>query len=89
MFDNEMLAQCIYFGFRIGEISCPTKYFEQASSINFSRSVKYGFGVLATTLKLWLQRLGVVKLRLFSSTGRKLDLSYYEERSAAGAVRAV
>ena len=58
VFDNEMLAQCIFFGFRIGEISCPTKYFEEASSINFRRSVKYGFGVLGTTLKLALQRRG-------------------------------
>src|SRR5712692_4291094 len=47
VFDNEMLAQSIYFGFRIGEVSCPTKYCEEASSINFARSVKYGFGVLA------------------------------------------
>src|SRR5580692_6971352 len=45
VFDNQMLAQCAYFGFRIGEVSCPTKYFEEASSINFSRSVTYGFGV--------------------------------------------
>src|SRR5438128_994195 len=57
VFDNEMLAQCIYFKFRIGEISCPTKYFEEASSINFGGSVRYGFGVLATTIKLVLQRL--------------------------------
>jgi len=46
VFDNQMLAQCVHFGFRIGEVSCPTKYFEEASSINFRRSVKYGFGVL-------------------------------------------
>src|ERR1700720_3586567 len=45
VFDNEMIAQCIIFGYRIGEVSCPTKYFEEASSINFSRSVAYGFGV--------------------------------------------
>ena len=45
-----MLAQSIYFGYRIGEVSCPTKYFKEASSINFTRSVKYGFGVLGTTL---------------------------------------
>ena len=51
VFDNQMLAQCVHFGFRIGEVSCPTKYFEEASSINFRRSVKYGFGVLATTLQ--------------------------------------
>ena len=46
VFDNQMLAQCVHFGFRIGEVSCPTKYFEEASSINFRRSVKYGLGVL-------------------------------------------
>src|ERR1700685_677273 len=65
VFDNEMLAQCIYFGYRIGEVSCPTKYFAEASSINFSRSVKYGFGVLGTTLKCRLQKLGVARYRLF------------------------
>jgi glycosyltransferase involved in cell wall biosynthesis len=80
IFDNEMLAQCIYFGFRIGEISCPTKYFEGASSINFKRSVKYGFGVLWTSVKLVFQCLGVVHLRLFSATGRKPDMNYYQER---------
>jgi len=72
VFDNQILAQCIYFGFRIGEISCPTKYFKEASSINFSRSVKYGFGVLATSAGLALQRLGLAQLRIFSRDGRKL-----------------
>jgi glycosyltransferase involved in cell wall biosynthesis len=80
VFDNEMLAQAIWFGFRLGEVSCPTKYFPEASSINFARSVRYGFGVVATTLKLWLQRLGFIHFRLFSPTSRKLDLSYYQER---------
>ena len=47
-----MIAQAVMFGFKIGEISCPTKYFEEASSINFKRSVKYGLGVLATTAVL-------------------------------------
>lgn len=79
VFDNEVLAQCIFFGYRIGEISCPTKYFEEASSINFRRSVKYGFGVLAITVKLLCQRAGLAHFRLFSRTGRKLDLSYYRE----------
>jgi glycosyltransferase involved in cell wall biosynthesis len=51
VFDNQMLAQCVHFGFRIGEISCPTRYFPEASSINFRRSVKYGFGVLGTALR--------------------------------------
>jgi len=49
VFDNQMIAQAVMFNFRIGEISCPTKYFQEASSINFRRSVKYGFGVLSTT----------------------------------------
>ncbi len=65
VFDNEILAQTVYFGFRIGEISCPTKYFVDASSINFSRSVKYGFGVLATSLKFLLQKWGIGKSSLF------------------------
>jgi glycosyltransferase involved in cell wall biosynthesis len=77
VFDNEMLAQCICFGYRIGELSCPTKYFDEASSINFVRSVKYGFGVLATTLKCWLQRSKIMHYRLFSPEGRKLHLDYY------------
>ncbi|MGA8230033.1 MAG: glycosyltransferase family 2 protein [Candidatus Acidiferrales bacterium] len=81
IFDNQMLAQCIYFGYRIGEVSCPTKYFDEASSINFSRSVKYGFGVLATTLKCRLQKLGLAHYRLFSPTGRKLMLDYYAPSS--------
>jgi glycosyltransferase involved in cell wall biosynthesis len=76
VFDNEMLAQCIFFGCRIGEVSCPTKYFTEASSINFSRSVKYGFGVLSTTLKLRMQKLRLARFRLFSSSGRKL-MPYY------------
>jgi glycosyltransferase involved in cell wall biosynthesis len=59
VFDNQMLAQAVAFNFRIGEISCPTKYFPEASSINFSRSVKYGFGVLATSLEYRAWRHGV------------------------------
>ena len=72
VFDNQMLAQCVMFNFRIGEISCPTRYFDEASSINFRRSVKYGFGVLATTLKFVLQRLGIMRFRIFSPEGKKL-----------------
>lgn len=74
VFDNQMLAQCVAFGFRIGEVSCPTKYFREASSINFRRSVKYGLGVLATSLQFLLQRLGFAHFRIFSSSGRRLDL---------------
>ncbi len=77
VFDNQMLAQCIVFGYRIGEVSCPTKYFKEASSINFSRSVTYGFGVLGTTLKCWLERIGVMHFRMFSRAGRTLLMDYY------------
>lgn len=65
VFDNEMLAQAVYFGFRIGEISCPTRYFEDASSINFRRGVAYGIGVLRTTLKYVLARLVVGSFGIF------------------------
>src|SRR6202795_154651 len=51
LFDNQVLAQCVMFGFRMGEVSCPTKYFPEASSINFRRSVKYGLGVLLTSVQ--------------------------------------
>lgn len=85
VFDNQMLAQCVHFGFRIGEVSCPTKYFEEASSINFRRSVKYGLGVVGTTLQFALQQAGLLHLPRFSANGRKLqaDLksSYYVPRT--------
>jgi hypothetical protein len=80
VFDNQMLAQCVYFGFRIGEVSCPTKYFEEASSINFRRSVVYGLGVLLTSVQFALQKWGLARLRMFSPKGRKLEaagLTYY------------
>jgi glycosyltransferase involved in cell wall biosynthesis len=67
VFDNEMIAQVVYYGFRIGEISCPTRYFPEASSINFSRSVKYGFGVIGTALKFRLHRMGIINSNLFSN----------------------
>jgi glycosyltransferase involved in cell wall biosynthesis len=84
VFDNEVLAQCVHFKFRIGEVSCPTKYFAEASSINFSRSVKYGLGVLATSLQFALQRIGVAHFRIFNSQGRKLEpgLPTYYARGA-------
>jgi glycosyltransferase involved in cell wall biosynthesis len=70
VFDNEMLVQAVYFGFRIGEISCPTKYFEDASSINFRRGVKYGLGVLSTSAKYVMQRLGIKSFPIFSRRRR-------------------
>jgi hypothetical protein len=77
-FDNEMLAQAIYFGYHIGEISCPTKYFPEASSINFRRSLLYGLQVVAISLKFWLQKRGIRKFRIFSNKGRRLLRNYYE-----------
>lgn len=74
VFDNQMLAQCVHFGFRIGEVSCPTKYFDEASSINFRRSVKYGLGVLLTSLQFALTRWGMMHPPRFSPKGKKLDL---------------
>jgi glycosyltransferase involved in cell wall biosynthesis len=65
-FDNEMLAQAIYFGYRLGEISCPTKYFAEASSINFQRSVKYGLEVLGVSVRFRLERMGWMRSGIFS-----------------------
>ncbi|MBS1852284.1 MAG: glycosyltransferase family 2 protein [Acidobacteria bacterium] len=87
VFDNQMLAQCVHFGFGIGEVSCPTKYFEEASSINFRRSVKYGFGVLGTTLQFALQKAGLGQFRIFSAKGRRLEpgyTAYYARGAASG-----
>jgi glycosyltransferase involved in cell wall biosynthesis len=66
VFDNQMLVQAHARGFRLGEISCPTKYFPEASEINFRRSVIYGFGVLATGLAYRLWRWGFARPRIFS-----------------------
>jgi len=65
VFDNQMLAQIVWADFRIGEVSCPTKYFADASSINFRRSVKYGFGVLGTALQFRMAKLGFSAPQIF------------------------
>lgn len=65
VFDNQMLAQIVWFGYHIGELTCPTKYFEDASSINFSRSVTYGLGVLKTALQFRLNKWGLGSSRIF------------------------
>jgi len=73
VFDNQMIAQATYFGFRIGEISCPTRYFPEASSINFRRSVVYGIGVLKTSVQYRLQRWGLVQSAIFATpTGTRV-----------------
>jgi glycosyltransferase involved in cell wall biosynthesis len=65
IFDNEMLSQIIYKGFDIAEVTCPTKYFDEASSINFVRSSKYGLGVLAVSLNHFLSKLGIIRSKLY------------------------
>jgi len=65
IFDNQMLSQIVYLGFRVGEISCPAKYFPEASSINFRRSVIYGLGVLKTSISFRLARLGFDRGTIF------------------------
>jgi len=65
VFDNQMLAQVIFYGYRIGEVSCPTKYFDEASSINFRRSCVYGLGCLRTALEFRLARIGLTRSRIF------------------------
>jgi hypothetical protein len=69
VFDNQFLVQGILAGFRLGEISVPTKYFDDASSINFKRSVQYGLGVLSTSVSGFLKRLGLYHSGLFDQAG--------------------
>jgi len=73
VFDNQMLAQIVWSGYRIGEVSCPTKYFAEASSINFRRSVIYGLGVLKTALQFRLCKLGLVKAAIFEPREQHAD----------------
>ena len=84
IFDNQMLALILYNGYKIGEISCPTKYFAEASSINFSRSCKYGLEVLLVSLKYRLARMGM-GIKLFSKSSKALNtekkIEYYYKRT--------
>jgi glycosyltransferase involved in cell wall biosynthesis len=77
LFDNEMLAQIIFLGYRIGELSCPTRYFAESSSISFRRSLRYGIGVLATSVKFRLQRAGIRKFAIFSAKPMETHSDYY------------
>jgi glycosyltransferase involved in cell wall biosynthesis len=79
VFDNQMLAQIIFRGFRVGELSCPTRYFADASSINFSRSVRYGLGVLATSFRYRLHKMGIIPSKLFEGAGADRIHGYYAE----------
>lgn len=83
IFDNEILALILFNKYKLGEISCPTKYFKEASSINFLRSCKYGFGVLGVSILYRLAKMGL-KFGIFNKNGKKLDLEteltyYYKE----------
>ena len=82
VFDNQMLAQVVHFGYRLGEISTPTRYFAEASSINFSRSVRYGIGVLVTSLQFRLHRMKLYRSRIFRIRGQKLLSNYYKQIDA-------
>ncbi|MFN2576756.1 MAG: glycosyltransferase family 2 protein [Pyrinomonadaceae bacterium] len=84
LFDNEVLAQIVYFKFRIGEISCPTRYFAEASSINFSRSLKYGLGVVITSIKFRLQKMRLGAFRIFASDGPRLVSSTSDAHHQSG-----
>ena len=68
VFDNQMLAQIFYQGYAVGEISCPTKYFKEASSINLRRSIRYGFGVLGVSFAYRLQKMKIAKFKMFNDT---------------------
>ncbi len=93
VFDNQMIAQAAWFGFRLGEISCPTRYFPEASSINFRRSCIYGLGVLRTSIDYRLCRWGLKRSRLFTPTPQaklfdgeragEAAIARLEQRSAA------
>ncbi len=65
IFDNQILAQILYKGYNIGEVSCPTKYFKEASSINLKRSIIYGFGVLGVSFSYRLQKMKIARFRIF------------------------
>lgn len=79
VFDNEILAQIIYHGYRIGELSCPTRYFKEASSINFTNSLVYGLGVLKTGIKYRAQKLNLAHFKIFSQEENEVNRGYYQK----------
>jgi glycosyltransferase involved in cell wall biosynthesis len=83
VFDNQMLAQIHYFGFRIGEVSCPTRYRDDSSSIRFAASCRYGLGVLATSALFRLARLGLVRPAMFDVNGPRLPTAIAARDGAA------
>lgn len=86
VFDNQMIAQALWKGFNFGEISCPTRYFDDASSINFRRSVKYGFGVLETSIRYRLAVAGITGWDILTGDRKQIrhpDRGIFEKQSAA------
>lgn len=81
VFDNEMLSQIIYGGYDIAEVTCPTKYFEEASSINFARSSKYGLGVIRVSIGHFLQRLGLLNMEMYKKPQKEQLRSQKEKVS--------
>lgn len=86
VFDNEMLSQIIYAGYTIAEVTCPTKYFEEASSINFRRSAKYGMGVLRVSLCHFLQRFGLANFHMYQKPSKTIqkEEAFREVKAGAG-----
>jgi glycosyltransferase involved in cell wall biosynthesis len=84
IFDGEVLAQAIYLGFRVGESSCPARYFPEASSLNFASSARYGVDCLGVSLKFWLQKKGLGHFQMLNPQGRRLAEDYYTEVTEAG-----
>lgn len=83
VFDNEMLSQIIYAGFQIAEVTCPTKYFEEASSINLPRSVKYGLGVLRVSFNHFLQRAGIASFKMYkNANGQATKMSNSQAKTS-------
>jgi hypothetical protein len=72
VFDNQMMAQIVWFGYTVAEVSCPTKYFAEASSINFKRSMKYGVGCLETACAFRLAKMKLMQSVLFPAHGGKI-----------------
>jgi hypothetical protein len=77
-----MLAQILLAGFEIGEVSCPAAYFEEASSINLSRSIRYGLGVLTVSVQAFLQRKKLARFPIFDPNGQRLDPSAPPEKAS-------
>jgi glycosyltransferase involved in cell wall biosynthesis len=85
VFDNQILVEAVASGFKIGEVSCPTKYFPEASSINFRRSVVYGLGVVGTSLQFRLWKMGLLRPQLFSASPTlRLAAAYYAAAPGEG-----